>query len=89
MIERGPDIRFEGVAKTYDAYAVDSVDCTIAAGSFAYSYSGRGDLTGLTNPYSEAFSWTYLDNGWMKTQSAPDRFSSRTQSVGRRNWAPP
>ena len=47
MIERGPDIRFEGVAKTYDAYAVDSVDCTIAAGSFValVGASGAGKST--------------------------------------------
>jgi RHS repeat-associated protein len=40
------------------------------AGSFSYSYSGRGELSGLTNPFGETFSWTYLDNGWLKTQQA-------------------
>jgi RHS repeat-associated protein len=43
---------------------------TTPAGSFTYSYSGRGELTGLTNPYAETFAWTYLDNGWLKTQQS-------------------
>jgi RHS repeat-associated protein len=40
------------------------------AGSFSYSYSGRGELTSLTNPFAETFAWTYLDNGWLKTQQS-------------------
>jgi YD repeat-containing protein len=33
------------------------------------SYNGRGDLTGMTTPYSEAVSWSYLDNGWLSSQT--------------------
>jgi RHS repeat-associated protein len=35
---------------------------------YSYTYNGRGELTALVNPYSETFSWTYLDNGWLWTQ---------------------
>jgi RHS repeat-associated protein len=38
--------------------------------SFTYSYSARGEMVGLTNPFGETFSWTYLDNGWLKTQQS-------------------
>lgn len=39
------------------------------AGAFAYGYDADGHLTGLTNPAGEASAWTYLDNGWLKTQT--------------------
>jgi YD repeat-containing protein len=37
--------------------------------SWLYSYNGRGDLTGMTTPYSEAVNWSYLDNGWLSSQT--------------------
>ena len=42
MDERGPEVRFEGVTKSYGARAVDGVDCTIAAGSFVALVGGSG-----------------------------------------------
>jgi len=39
------------------------------AGSFSYAYDADQHLSGLTNPSSEASAWTYLDNGWLKTQA--------------------
>ena len=39
-------------------------------GSFSYGYDGRGLPNSLGNPYGETFAWTYLDNGWLWTQSA-------------------
>ncbi len=42
MDERGPEVRFEGVAKSYGARAVDNVSCTIAAGSFVALVGGSG-----------------------------------------------
>ena len=38
------------------------------AGNFSYSFDGGGRVTGMTNPFSESFSWTYLDNDWIWTQ---------------------
>ena len=38
-------------------------------GSFSYGYDGRGLPNSLGNPYGETFAWTYLDNGWLWTQS--------------------
>jgi osmoprotectant transport system ATP-binding protein len=40
--ERGPEVRFEGVAKAYGAPAVRGVDCTVAAGSFVALVGGSG-----------------------------------------------
>src|SRR5579884_1868676 len=40
------------------------------AGSFTYNYDGDGRLTQLTNPYSQNFLWTYLDNGWLWKQQS-------------------
>jgi YD repeat-containing protein len=44
--------------------------------SWQYGYNGRGDLTGLTTPYSEAVSWSYLDNGWLSSQTTPAALTS-------------
>ena len=35
----------------------------------SYTYDGAGRLTGLTNPNSEASSWTYGNNNWLATQT--------------------
>jgi osmoprotectant transport system ATP-binding protein len=42
MDETGPDVRFEGVSKSYGAAAVAGVDCAIAAGSFVALVGGSG-----------------------------------------------
>lgn len=42
MIARGPEVRFEDVAKSYGAFAVDGVDCVIAPGSFVALVGGSG-----------------------------------------------
>ena len=42
MIARGPEVRFEDVAKSYGSIAVDGVDCVIAAGSFVALVGGSG-----------------------------------------------
>jgi RHS repeat-associated protein len=39
------------------------------AGNFSYSYDAVQRMTFLGNPYSETSSWTYLDNGWLWTQT--------------------
>lgn len=39
------------------------------AGTFSYSYDAAGRTTGITNPFSESFAWTYLNNDWLKTQT--------------------
>jgi hypothetical protein len=44
--------------------------------SWQYGYNGRGDWTGLTTPYSEAVSWSYLDNGWLQNQTTPAAVTS-------------
>ena len=38
------------------------------AGNFNYAFDAVGQVISLTNPFSENFSWTYLDNGWLATQ---------------------
>ena len=45
-------------------------------GSFSYGYDGRGLPNSLGNPYGETFAWTYLDNGWLWTQSAGSLLTS-------------
>ncbi len=40
-------------------------------GSFSYGYDGIGRLTSLTNPFSEAFGWTYDDGNRLLTQQTP------------------
>ncbi len=41
---------------------------TTPAGNYSYMYDSDGRLSSLTNPLTETFSWTYLDNGWLSTQ---------------------
>jgi RHS repeat-associated protein len=42
---------------------------TTPAGTSNYSYDNDGRPSSLTNPFSETSSWTYADNGWLKTQT--------------------
>ena len=49
------------------------------AGSFGYSYDAVGRMTGLTNPYSEATSWSYLDNGCLDNQQTSNASSQQMQ----------
>jgi osmoprotectant transport system ATP-binding protein len=42
MDDQGPEVRFEGVSKSFGALAVDGVDCTVAAGSFVTLVGGSG-----------------------------------------------
>jgi YD repeat-containing protein len=63
------------VTQTY-AYYPDSSEQTLTLScltapnnTFTYTYNGRGDLTGLSNPYGETTSWNYYANGWMQTQT--------------------
>lgn len=37
--------------------------------TFTSTYNGRGEWTGLSNPYGETASWSYFDNGWLQTQT--------------------
>jgi len=46
------------------------------AGTFTYAFDGDGRLNSLTNPFSETSSWTYLDNGWLKTRSLSNGVTS-------------
>jgi RHS repeat-associated protein len=39
-------------------------------GHFSYSYDAVGRLTGLVNPYVDAFSWSYLANNWCSGQTS-------------------
>jgi RHS repeat-associated protein len=39
------------------------------SGTFTYGYDGNGRSSSLTNPFGETTSWTYQDNGWLKTRS--------------------
>ncbi len=60
-------------AKTisYGFYPDGSIQTmTTPAGNFSYSYDGDERLSSLSNPYSESFSWTYLDNGWLWKQAS-------------------
>ena len=47
---------------------------TTPAGTFTYQYSLAGWLTALTNPFSENTEFTYLENGWLKTQQSGKPF---------------
>ncbi len=40
------------------------------AGLFNYGYDGRGLPNSLSNPAGENFAWTYLDTGWLWTQTS-------------------
>ncbi|MHB1459602.1 MAG: hypothetical protein ACYC0V_22045, partial [Armatimonadota bacterium] len=68
---------------SYQYYPDGSTDqITTPVGNFVYTYDAAGHPTGLTNPSSEAFSWTYYDNNWLSTQTSPEavatcRYSSR------------
>ncbi|HEY0315326.1 MAG TPA: ATP-binding cassette domain-containing protein [Sphingomonas sp.] len=42
MDDRGPEVRFEGVSKSFGVPAVDGVDCIVAAGSFVALVGGSG-----------------------------------------------
>lgn len=44
---------------------------TTPAGDFGYTYDGAGRPIGMTNPFSSAFSWGYLNNDWLQTQTTP------------------
>ena len=46
------------------------------AGSFSYGYDGRGLPNSLSNPQGESFGWTYLDNGWLWTQTAANALAT-------------
>jgi len=46
------------------------------AGSFTYSYDGNQRLGQLTNPYSESFNWSYLDNDWLSQQQSKNASSA-------------
>ena len=37
--------------------------------AFSYTYDAAGRQTGLTNPFSEASSWQYLNNSWLWKQT--------------------
>ena len=39
------------------------------AGTFSYGYDGDERPSSLTNPFSETTGWSYLNNGWLSTQS--------------------
>ncbi len=41
------------------------------AGDFGYTYDAAGRPVGMTNPFCEAYSWSYLNNDWLQTQVAP------------------
>ncbi len=46
------------------------------AGSFTYQYDGDQRPSQLTNPYSQSFNWTYLDNGWLWKQQSKNASSA-------------
>jgi len=37
--------------------------------TFTYTYNGRGDRSGVSNPYSETIRWSYYFNEWMQQQT--------------------
>ncbi len=39
------------------------------AGAFSYGFDADSRLNSLSNPFSETTSWSYLDNGWLKTRA--------------------
>lgn len=55
------------------SYWPDSSPMTVTtpAGDFSYTYDAAGRPIGLTNPNSDAFSWGYLNNNWLHTQTTP------------------
>jgi RHS repeat-associated protein len=57
-------------ALTYGYYADGSrASLSTPAGGFSYQYNAAGQPTTLSNPLSESTSWTYLNNGWLSTQT--------------------
>jgi len=40
-----------------------------ACRQLSYTYDDAGRPTGLTNPFSQAFSWSYYENNWLETQN--------------------
>lgn len=40
---------------------------TMPSGTFSYNYDKVGRLQTLTNPFCEATSWLYQDNGWLQS----------------------
>jgi YD repeat-containing protein len=56
----------------YSYYSNGSLDTlTTPVGDFEFTYDSAGRPTGLTNPFSESFSWTYYNNNWLDTQTSP------------------
>ena len=56
----------------YEYYPDGSLQAlTTPAGDFEYEYDAMGRPVQLTNPYSQVFSWYYLDNDWLETQTTP------------------
>jgi RHS repeat-associated protein len=46
------------------------------AGNFSYAYDAAGRPTLLTNPAGDTFSWTYLANNWLASQTSTDAGNS-------------
>jgi len=42
---------------------------TTPADTFSYTFDAAGRPTGLTNPFSKSFSWSYLNNDWLSAQT--------------------
>ena len=42
---------------------------TTPAGTFNYSYDAAGRPSSMTNPFSEATTWTHQDNNWLQNQT--------------------
>jgi RHS repeat-associated protein len=68
-------------AITYDFYPNGSLETmTTPAGSFTYTYDAAGRPTGLANPFGETYSWSYLNNNWLATQTS-NNWQSTTVAV--------
>jgi len=50
------------------------------ANSFSYSYDAVGRLAGLTAPSTDSATWTYLDNGWLQSQSLTSAVAITTKA---------
>jgi len=51
----------------YGYYPLSSIGT--AVGTFSYAYDSDGRPSSITNPFSEASSWTYQANGWLASQT--------------------
>ena len=53
--------------------SIDSIYCSAlpGTGTFSYTYDDAGRPDTLTNPFGQEFSWGYLDNNWLNTQTSP------------------